>query len=98
VKVRYLSIAAAEFREAIAWYRDRSLDTAGRFQEEVVVAEALLTQHPRIGRLMEVDVRGVCVNGFPYTLVYTVEGAEIVVISVAHHRREPGFWRDRLKT
>jgi hypothetical protein len=40
---------------------------------------------------MEVDVRGVCVNGFPYTLVYAVEGAEIVVIAVAHHRREPGF-------
>jgi toxin ParE1/3/4 len=33
---------------------------------------------------------------FPYMLVYRETGAVILVIAVAHARRRPGFWKERL--
>lgn len=96
MKLRYLSVARLEFREAIAWYRVRSTGAARHFNDEVVVAEKLLAQHPRIGKRVEVEARSLCVNDFPYTLVYLIEKDEIVVVAVAHQSRRPGYWKDRL--
>jgi plasmid stabilization system protein ParE len=97
VRIRYLPFARAEFREAIAWYRARSVGAARRFNEEVAVVERLLILHPRIGKKIEADVRSICVNDYPYTLVYVIEKEEIVVVALAHHSRRPGYWKDRLR-
>ena len=41
-------------------------------------------------------VRSRRVAGFPYRLVYLVQATELVVIALAHQKRKPGYWRDRL--
>ena len=97
MRLRYLSVARLEFREAIAWYRVRSVGAARHFNEEVVVAEKLLAQHPRIGKRVEAEARSLCVNDFPYTLVYLVEKDEILIVAMAHQSRRPGYWKDRLR-
>ncbi|MDZ4685477.1 MAG: type II toxin-antitoxin system RelE/ParE family toxin [Planctomycetaceae bacterium] len=33
---------------------------------------------------------------FPYVVFYQIEAKEVVIIVVAHQRREPGYWQDRL--
>ena len=36
-------------------------------------------------------------RGFPYRVVYFVQPAELlIVVAVAHAKRKPGYWRDRL--
>ena len=35
-------------------------------------------------------------GGFPFRLVYLVQPPELVVVAVAHGRRLPGYWRERL--
>ncbi len=35
-------------------------------------------------------------NRFPYGVVYTVRGADLVIIAVMHLRRKPGYWQGRL--
>lgn len=97
MKLRYLSVARAEFREAIGWYRARSIGAARHFNTEVKVAESLLSQHPRIGRRVVADARSLCVNDFPFSLIYTIESDELLVVAVAHHSRRPGYWMDRLR-
>lgn len=96
MKIRYLSIAESEFDEAIAWYLARSRSAARHFGREVVIVERLLREHPRIGRCVEQDARSLCVNDFPYSIIYLVENNEIVVVAVAHQSRRPGYWKDRL--
>lgn len=96
MKLRYLTVARAEFREAIGWYRARSIGAARHFNTEVKVVEKLLLQHTRIGKRVEADARSLCVNDFPYTLIYAIEKHEIVVVAVAHQSRRPGYWMDRL--
>lgn len=41
-------------------------------------------------------VRSRRVVGFPYRLVYLVQSTELVVVALAHEKRKPGYWRDRL--
>jgi plasmid stabilization system protein ParE len=96
VKIRYLTVAEIEFDEAVAWYLARSRSAARHFGKEIRIVERLLLDHPRIGRCDEHDTRSLCVNDFPYNLIYSIEKNEIVVVAVAHHSRRPGYWIDRL--
>jgi plasmid stabilization system protein ParE len=32
---------------------------------------------------------------FPYTIAYRVVAGQVVIMAVAHHRREPGSWEGR---
>jgi len=33
---------------------------------------------------------------FPYSIVFLLEPAEIVIVAVAHHKRRPGYWIGRV--
>ena len=41
-------------------------------------------------------VRRAPVKRFPYHVIYLELNAEIRVLAVAHDRRKPGHWRDRI--
>ena len=30
---------------------------------------------------------------FPYSVFYEVQGSEVTILAVAHHRRKPSYWR-----
>lgn len=59
-----------------------------------------------MARTAEDIIRDVCelaaeerarVGGFPYSVLFVVdECSEVEVTSVAHAKREPGFWRSRM--
>ncbi len=35
------------------------------------------------------------VVGFPYKVIYVIEGDMAVVVAFAHSSRKPGYWQDR---
>lgn len=41
-------------------------------------------------------VRSRRVPGFPYRLVYVAQTSELVVLALAHDKRLPGYWRERV--
>ncbi|MGQ0847085.1 MAG: type II toxin-antitoxin system RelE/ParE family toxin [Sporichthyaceae bacterium] len=45
----------------------------------------------------DVPVRSAPVRRFPYRIVYLVHDDAIRVLAVAHTRREPRYWRDRVE-
>lgn len=44
----------------------------------------------------ELEIRRCRLRRFPYSEVYTQEGAELLVLAIAHQHRKPGYWRNRL--
>jgi len=43
------------------------------------------------------DVYRRLVDGFPFAIVYVELDAQILVLAVAHGKRRPGYWRERLR-
>lgn len=41
-------------------------------------------------------VRSKGVNGFPYRVMYFVADELLTIVAVAHAKRRPGYWRERL--
>jgi len=67
-----------------------------RFASEVARVIGLVCDAPAIGvRIDRAGRRRVVLEGFPYDVVYRVEGETIHVLAVAHQKRRPGYNRSR---
>ena len=59
------------------------------------IARVVVT--PDRWRILEEDVRRCLVRVFPYAVLYTIETDYILILAVMHGKREPGYWRHRLR-
>ena len=88
--------ALEEAEAAMAWYGKRSRAAAEAFLNELDRAITQISQHPERHQLYEFKTRRAVLHRFPYLIVFR-EGTEgIEIIAVAHGRRRPGYWRDRI--
>lgn len=92
--------AETEAEDAAKWYEGKRAGLGDEFLAAVDVAIELIEVNPKIGsRLPGVsgeDVRRVLVHRFPYHVVYIELPDRIQVLAVAHERRRPGYWADRI--
>lgn len=94
--------AVAEFEDAAAWFEREREGYGALFVSEVrrAVDRAADLPHsgPRVpGTDPERDVRRFVVRRFPYLVITAIVTGQRAVVAVAHGRRRPGYWRDRLK-
>ncbi len=67
------------------------------FQNDVDAIIDLLMVFPELGRLVHPSgVRQSSLKRFPYSVVYALEGAVILIVAIAHHKRKPDYWLSRL--
>lgn len=98
--LRFLPEAETELRAAAEWYDD----LAGLGHELVAEVQAVTSKiiempgafAPARGVRASVGAREAAVKRFPYRLIFVEVEQELRVVAVAHVRRRPGYWRDRL--
>lgn len=98
MNARYSSGALAEIAEAVDWYLSRPSGgprLAERFVDELARVEQLAVERPLAWPEVEAGVRRLVMDRFPFSLIYELEGDDLWILAVAHHRRRPGYWRDR---
>jgi toxin ParE1/3/4 len=83
---------------ACEWYAERSQEIAGAFQEELQNAGRAIQHSPELWATYLFGTRRYLMKRFPYVIVYRVTTTRIEIISVAHGRRRPGFWKGRLSS
>lgn len=93
--------AEDELVGGIDWYDERELGVGDRFEDEVLAAVGASADSPQSwavwpGWDREPVVRSKGVTGFPYRVVYIVEDDLLTIVAVAHSKRRPGYWRDRV--
>ena len=90
--------ASDEFAEAVRWYEEQRLGLGADFYTSVTETTGLIESHPEIGTPASVDhlTRRVLVPRFPYQIVYRLRPSEIVIVAVAHLKRRPGYWKNRI--
>ena len=94
--IRFHPDAERELLEAETWYRDRSEVAAQAFALEVDRAIDAIAAAPERWPVHPFGERRFILSRFPYSILYRMRAEEIVVLAIAHQRRRPGYWRNRL--
>ncbi|MBI4525527.1 MAG: type II toxin-antitoxin system RelE/ParE family toxin [Deltaproteobacteria bacterium] len=66
------------------------------FEREIERGIRLISQNPLRWPRFDRDRRRLVVRKFPYSIVYEMIGAEVVILAIAHGRRRPFYWRERV--
>jgi len=94
--------AAAELDAAIDWYAEKRPRLGVEFFDAVAVDVDHILAWPDSGRPYPgredrtPALRTKRVRGFPYRIVYLVDGDELVILAYPHDKQRPGYWRRRL--
>lgn len=89
--------AEAEFLDQIEYYESREPGLGYEFALEVTSAVQSILSFPRAWPLLEGDVRRCLVRRFPFGILYSPEPDGIFILAVMDLRREPGYWKHRVK-
>lgn len=99
--VRWHPTALDEFAANVDWYAARRDGLGDQFQAEVlraVTGIADMTEAwpvwPHWDR--KPTVRSKRVAGFPHRVVYFATEDTATIVAIAHARRRPGYWQDRI--
>lgn len=98
MKIEFHPEALLEFEKAVGFYKQRGRMLGQRFAYEVRAVIARIDATPDRWLVLEQDVRLCRARVFPYAVLYTIEPDFILIVAIAHNKRRPGYWRDRLTT
>jgi toxin ParE1/3/4 len=88
--------AVADARAAAQWYRDRSASAADAFLTELDRAMEKIAEAPEMSPRHVRGTRRFLMRHFPFSIIYRELSGKIEVIAIAHGRRKPRYWKDRL--
>ena len=81
--------------EAALFYEAARAGLGHLFLDDIQRAIDTVTERPHLGVAMAHGFRRALARRFPFSVIYAVDGDEIVVVAVAHLRRKPGYWKGR---
>ena len=90
--------AQHEAEAAVEWYGQRSPHAARRLVTELRSALERIQQGPNQFPKLAFNTRRKVLGRFPYLVVFRETATEIEIVAVAHGRRRPGYWRERLSS
>jgi hypothetical protein len=98
-----LDEAEEELIEAEKWYENQRVGLGQEFRNAIDegmerLLKAPLAASPIFNIPAFIGARRIFVKRFPYSIVFIEHGEDLWVVAFAHHRRKPGYWRERLGT
>jgi plasmid stabilization system protein ParE len=93
---RLLPPAEEEMTEAALFYETTRSGFGDLFLDDAQRAIDRVRERPEIGANIAYGFRRVLVHRFPFSIIYWVEGGEVIVAAVAHQRRRPNYWIKRI--
>lgn len=93
---RFHPEARDEFRDAVRWYRVRDQRASSEFRIAVSSAIRVLAEAPKRWPEYIYGTRRFVMQRFPFSVVYLDQAELVTIVAVAHHKRKPGYWKDRV--
>src|SRR6266852_5878020 len=93
---RFLLPAEEEMTEASVFYEAATSGLGADFLDEVQRVINILREHSELGQPVDRGLRRALLHRFPFSLIYSVEVDEVLIVAVAHQRRRPGYWKHRI--
>lgn len=95
MNVRFLEPAQAELDEAIHWYAMQAPGLGDAFLIETLAVLKLIRQFPKAWHPLSPEIRRCRLKRFPYSVVYALDGEDLLIVAIAHQHRKPAYWRSR---
>jgi toxin ParE1/3/4 len=96
MKVAFHSAAYEELLATAAYYEEQIPGLGERFTIEVERVAGVLAEQPEIGQSVGEIFRRILLVRFPFSLIYSIESDCTWIVAIAHHRRGPGYWKERI--
>ena len=84
--------ALDEIADAATWYEERSAGLSAEFFRALDAAIASVRRNPLQYPAIRGDLRRVLLRRFPYSLIFTASGEEVIVLGCVHWRQDPRRW------
>ena len=94
-EVNFLAEASAELEAAVEFYESRLEGLGIRFLFAIQSQLERITAFPDSGQGLEDGIQKVIVSGFPFSIIYRNAEDQVLLLAVAHHFRNPGYWLGR---
>lgn len=100
MKIRFLEAAYTDLERSKNYYTEIDPELARYFQDDIKHALNHIRiapfSTPRHDKFEHLRIK-IC-NRFPFSIIYHKQDSEpiIFIIAIAHHRRNPDYWSDRL--
>lgn len=96
IPVTVLHEAEVELWAAVEYYEGQSRGLGFVFEAEVERSLLAISEFPKRWPLREDGTRRYLLQRFPYLVVYAVLNNQIWVIALAHCKRQPACWKERI--
>jgi plasmid stabilization system protein ParE len=97
VKFYFVAGARKEHLDAIAYYEAKRNGLGREYLAEFKHTMEQVCTLPTIYALeVKPDIRRVRLKKFPYTVLFRQTNNQIQILAIAHHRRQPNYWVERL--
>ena len=94
--ISLLHEAEVELWEAVGYYEEKAAGLGLDFAAEVEASLESLKECPERWPLRADGTRRLLTQRFPFLIVYTLHQQHIWVVAIAHCKRRPGYWTDRI--
>lgn len=94
--LKYHPAARREIKANHGWYVRQSVQAADGFYEELLPALDRPQKQPRIYASHIYGTRRLVLSSYPFSIVFRELPHEIQIVAVAHAKRRPGYWANRL--
>jgi toxin ParE1/3/4 len=86
----------SESREAVDWYWSRNRMAALDFLDRLKAALAQVQKAPQVYPSYLHGTRRILLDRFPFSVIFRERLHDIQIIAIAHAKRRPGYWVERL--
>jgi toxin ParE1/3/4 len=95
--LKFHPAARLEWLDAKHYYAERSNTAAATFDRSLSAALDMISAHPLAGAPLSGSVRSWSLARVEYHVIYRTNSEFVFVLAVAHDKRRPGYWRERLR-
>ena len=95
MRTEYHPEAVEEYDRAVSYYAKINPMLAARFIDEIERCIQSLEAAPTRWKEVRPNVRVRQAQVFPYQVLYLSESERIVILAVAHEKRDPEYWLHR---
>jgi plasmid stabilization system protein ParE len=89
------SAAERDYSESLCWYSQRSQRAAEGFEAEFERVLRVIGEDPRRYPVCDERHRFYLMRRYPFQVIYREQVDQVIVVAVAHAKREPGYWSNR---